>query len=164
MIFTTTYNQDRATMRLLRRLRKAYWQADVQGILRKLGANRYDLKLPESRALIEVMEPGEQIAGIVFGRYVQGDGLVGRGALVATDTRVLLLDKKPMFMRCEEIEYHVISAVERAGVGFIHYVTLHTRMGDIKIRTFNGVGARRFVDSVGSRLFADDRTTKTDGD
>jgi hypothetical protein len=125
--------------------------------LRELGAVQYDLWLPETKELDDVLHPGEEVLGIVYGRYKQqqlGRGvLIGRGALVATSQRIMLIDKKPMFVRCDEISAVVVSAVTYSKVGPAGTVTLHTRLGDIAVRTFNDVCAHNFVEAIESIIF-----------
>lgn len=129
-------------------------KTELESQLHDLGAVAYDLWLPETHVLPLVIHPNEQIKGIVYGKYTQTNGAqVGRGALVATDRRVILLDKKPLFVRCDEITYYAISAVTYTKVGFAGTVTLHTRLGDIRIRTFNHKCAYHFVEAVEAGIF-----------
>lgn len=125
--------------------------------LREIGAVQYDLWLPEIKELDTVLHPDEELMGIVFGRYKQqqlGRGvLIGRGALVATNQRIMLIDKKPMFVRCDEISAVVVSAVTYAKVGPAGTVTLHTRLGDISVRTFNERCAHNFVEAIEAIIF-----------
>src|SRR5581483_2885945 len=134
----------------------------IRGQLQKLGAVQYDLWLPETSALPLVIHADERINGIVFGRYKQdttGEPVIGRGALVATDRRVLLVDHKPLFMKCNEISYRVISAVSYSRVGFIGTVVLHTRLGNISVRTFNQHCAHNFVEAIEESILADKEQT-----
>lgn len=125
----------------------------IQHDLKYLGADRYDLALPETHALPYIIHPNEQILGIVYGRYVENNGaLVGRGALVATDKRVLLVDKKPVLVKCDEITYRVVSGVTYSRVGPTGNVTLHTRVGEVRIRTFNQRCAKSFVEAVEAKV------------
>jgi hypothetical protein len=117
--------------------------------LRKLGAVKFNLLLPETKALASALKDGEKLRGIVYGRYRQDkDGLVSRGALVATDQRVILLNKKPLLFESDEITYRAISGADFSWVGLMGTVSLHTRMGDIHVRTFNKKCARIFVDEI----------------
>jgi len=123
--------------------------------LRRLGAVQYDMRLPETHSLPLIIRPEEHINGVVYGRYSQTSGhKVGRGVLVATDFRMLLVDKKPLFLRCDEITYGAISAITygRAGIGIA--IILHTRMGDIHLRTFNRACAVNFVEDVERSIFS----------
>lgn len=121
--------------------------------IQRLGADEYDMLLPEVHALPLLINVSERVKGIVFGRYHLTSGEIGRGALVVTNERVLLLDKKPLFTRCDEINFAVISAVTYSKVGPAGTLTLHTRMGDIAIRTFNKKCALHFVKAVETQLF-----------
>ena len=122
----------------------------------ELGADRYDLILPETHALPNIIGLDEEVRGIVYGRYKQvGDIKAGRGALVATNRRVLLIDKKPLFSKFDEIIYPVISGVTltRAGAGMT--VTLHTRMGDIGVFTLNKLCAKNFVKAIEDGIYVE---------
>lgn len=140
-----------------RHIANGVWQEHRDQIdtdLRDLGAVAYDLRLPETHTLPMIIHPHERIAGIVYGRYKKEEGkVVGRGALVATDRRVLLLDKKPLFVRCDEISYGVISAITYSKVWITGTIVLHTRMGDISIRTFNQNCAHKFVEAIEANIF-----------
>jgi hypothetical protein len=114
--------------------------------LRALGAVTYNLWLPETKALNTLLNDGEQVHGIVYGRYVRDQrGQVSRGALVATDQRVLLVNKKPLLLERDEFVYRAISGADFSWVGFMGTVSLHTRLGDIRVRTFNKRCAQTFV-------------------
>jgi hypothetical protein len=129
---------------------------EFAALVRSLGANRYDVLLPETKALRSVIDAGERLQGIVYGRYRQDrNGLVSRGALVATDRRVILLNKKPLLLEDDEITYRAISGVDLNWVWLGGTVSLHTRMGDIHIRTFNRRSARNFVDVIKFNLNQD---------
>jgi len=51
--------------------------------------------------------PGETIAQAVNGRYENGFAM-----LVVTDHRVLLIDKKPMFLTLEDIRFDMIAEID----------------------------------------------------
>ncbi|MEO6513906.1 MAG: PH domain-containing protein [Candidatus Saccharimonadales bacterium] len=121
--------------------------------IKTLGADMFDLTVLETQALPYVLHPGESINGIVYGRYQQEKGnVIGRGALIATNNRVLLVDKKPMFIRSDEVIYSAVSGVTYTRVGFIGTVTLHSKIGDIKVRTLNQKCAKSFVDAVEAQI------------
>lgn len=108
--------------------------------LRSLGATHYDLRTMESRYLPHIIHPDEYIQGVVFG-WVHKDAVM----LVATDRRVIYLDKKPLFVNEDEITYHVVSGVKYSAAGIGATVTLHTRIKDYVLRTFNKKCALGFV-------------------
>lgn len=130
---------------------------EVNEVLRQLGAVLYDFWLPETHALPYIIHPDEKIIGIVYGKYENNgaEPAEGRGALVATDNRILLIDKKPLFLKCDELTYNVVSGVTYTKVGPSGTVTLHTRAGDIKIRTLNQKCARTFVHAIETVCFKD---------
>jgi hypothetical protein len=126
----------------------------IKAELVALGADHYDLWLPETHRLATIIHTDERIIGIVYGHYKEAiQKIEGRGALVATTQRVLLLDKKPLFEKYDEINYGVISAVSYASAGFAGTVVLHTRMGDIDVRTLNKKCANSFVEAIESKIF-----------
>jgi hypothetical protein len=126
----------------------------VEDDIKRAGADTYDMLLPETHVLASLIHPTERIIGIVYGRYKQASqAQIGKGALVATTDRVLLIDKKPMFARSEELTYFVISGVSYSRAGFAGTVTLHTRMGDISVRTMNRACAESFIEAVEAMLF-----------
>ena len=132
-------------------------KTDVPLVLRVLGADEYDLMLPETHCLPRLLEPDETIIGVVYGKYRRPDNRHmqhGRGMLVVTDRRILLVDKKPLFLHFDDIKFAVVSGVayNKAGIG--ETVTLNTRLGPIYIRTFNQKCAQQFVHAVEQMLFS----------
>jgi Bacterial PH domain len=123
----------------------------IEKRLRRLGTVQYDLWLPETHVLPIVIQPNEQIKGIVYGRYkenVSQKPATGRGALMLTDRRVILIDRKPLFIKCDEVNYQSIKGIEYAKVGLSGTVVLYTRVGNITVRTLNQKCANRFVKAV----------------
>ena len=139
----------------------AQWhQRHITATVQSLGADRYDLVLPETHTLPLVIRPSELIEGVVYGRYQYnqaGHTDIGRGMLVATNERILLLDKKPLFVRCEEIPYRAVSGITYSRVWPTGNVTLHTKIGDIRLRTFNQRCAQSFTQAIEAELFEDSR-------
>lgn len=60
----------------------------------------------EIKELGNILVPGEQLAAVVFGWYDNGLAL-----LCCTDQRVLLLDKKPFFLKMEDLRYDKIAEI-----------------------------------------------------
>lgn len=114
--------------------------------LKAAGAVLYDLWLPESKSLPFMIDEDEHIKGVVYGHYADGTG-----ALVATDKRVIFIDKKFLFVKFDDITFDVISAVSHNYVGPYGTVTLHTRVGDYKLRTFNLRAANKFCGYINKR-------------
>ncbi len=61
---------------------------------------------PEMNQLTKIIVPGEKIRHIISGRYGGGTAL-----LCATDLRLLIIDKKPMFLAVEDVRYDMIAEV-----------------------------------------------------
>jgi hypothetical protein len=61
----------------------------------------------EIRELQHVLEDHEKIVALVPGRYFGGSAL-----LVATDHRVLLIDKRTFYLTLEDIRYDMISEID----------------------------------------------------
>lgn len=78
----------------------------VRQQLRRIGADYHFWGVPELRELPKILFDNEQIKHVVYGRY---DG--GFATLCATDIRVLLIDKKPLFLTLEDIRYDMVSDV-----------------------------------------------------
>ena len=114
--------------------------------LRNLGVTKLGLARMESRYLPHIIHPDEIIGGVVYGH--SQDGFV---MLIATETRVIFLDKKPLYVNQDEITYYVISGISISHAGVGSTVTLHTRIKDYKIRTYNYKCANNFVEYIETR-------------
>ena len=71
--------------------------------------------------------------------------------IVATDKRVMVIDSKPLYKDSEDITYFVVAGVSVSNVGFIHNVTLHTRLGDFTVKTLYAKAANIFRDYINER-------------
>lgn len=114
--------------------------------LRDLGVTRYGLFMTESHYLPHVIHPSEHIGGVAYGRF---DG--GFAMMLATDRRVIFLDKRPLFMAEDEIDYDVVSGVSFGYSPMYSTVTLHTKIKDYTVRTMNKESAKRFVSYIEAR-------------
>lgn len=131
-------------------------QKQLLDLLESLGANRYDLWLPETHSLAKIINENEQMLGIVYGKFVQDLGtkqLQGRGALVATDSRVILIDRKPLYISSDEFSYTVISGINYRHVGVNGTIVLHTRLGNITMSTLNRKCATLFTKAIEQKIF-----------
>ncbi len=114
--------------------------------LRQAGMSRFALQRMESRYLPKLIHPAETIGGVVYGMSPEGYAM-----LVATDIRVMFLDRKPLFTKEDEVTFDVVSGVSFNFGGIGASVTLHTRIQDFTIRTFNKACAERFVEYIEAR-------------
>ncbi len=79
----------------------------VKDQLRRIGVNYRFWNGPELRELPKILVEGEQINHVASGHYEGGFAI-----LVSTNLRVLLIDKKPLFLTLEDVRYERISDVE----------------------------------------------------
>jgi hypothetical protein len=81
--------------------------SEVEKQLKRIGADFKFWGKPEMRELQHILVPGEQITHCLNGRY---DGWFAM--MCSTDMRLLLVDKKPMYLTVEDIRYDMISEVD----------------------------------------------------
>lgn len=105
----------------------------------QLGMTRSGLMSKEAKYLPQIVHPDETIGGVIYGMY-QGSFVM----MAATDSRIIFLDKKPLFTTQDDINYMVVSGISYGHVGLGSTVTLHTRIQDYTIRTFNQKCAETF--------------------
>ncbi|MCL4358082.1 PH domain-containing protein [Patescibacteria group bacterium] len=123
----------------------------IKASISSLGADEYDLMLPETHVLPLVIQPDETIEGIIYGHYLQEtakESVRGRGVLVATDKRVMLIDHKPLYLKNAEYPYEVVSTISFNRGAFAHTITLGTRVGNISIRSRNRHLATSFISAL----------------
>jgi len=119
----------------------------IQNDLKRAGATNYGRLKLESRYLPKVIGENEQIGGLIYGRYEKGSAM-----LVATDRRVIFLDRMPFYTILKEITYDVVSGIsQNIERPFFTSVTLHTRLGDFSLRFVNMKAAQIFVSYIESR-------------
>lgn len=119
---------------------------------KSVGATMYDLNLPEPHTLLHPIRSGEAPLGVVYGNYSYHHAR-GRGVLMATNWRVLLISKKSFYLTYTEISYQAITSVSWVHPGFATNVVLTTQKGDISMRTCNEADAQQFVGVVEAGLF-----------
>ena len=79
----------------------------IEDQLKRVGCNFRFWGRPEIRELANVLLPDEIIAGCTNGRYEGGFAL-----LCVTNLRMLLVDKKPMFLTLEDIRFDMIAEID----------------------------------------------------
>lgn len=114
--------------------------------IKELGASPYSFQRLEVKYLPHIIHPDEHITGVVYGRSKDGSSM-----LIATDKRVIYLDKKPFFVGEDEITYDIVSGISYGRSLFSSGIKLHTRIGDYEIHTFNKRCAENFVEYIESR-------------
>lgn len=79
----------------------------VEAQLERISCNFRYIGRAEIRELPAILMPEEQIAGAVNGRYSGGGAL-----LVITNFRLLLIDRKPLFLTIEDIRFDMIAEID----------------------------------------------------
>jgi hypothetical protein len=106
--------------------------------LRQLGANRYDLLLPETRSLGKILQPDEEPLAVLYGKYYKVENhIISRGLLVITNQRLLVINKKFLFLRYDSINFNAVSGFKFSSTGFFHTFTLNTKIATFVFRTYN---------------------------
>jgi hypothetical protein len=75
--------------------------------LKRIGCNYKYWNRAEIKELAQVLLPGETVEHCVNGTYENGFAL-----LAATDQRVLLVDKKPMYLTLEDVRFDMIVEID----------------------------------------------------
>lgn len=81
--------------------------SQVEDQLKRVGCNFRFWGRPEIRELANILAPGEEIAQIVNGQYEGGFAM-----LAVTNHRLLLIDKKPLFLSVEDIRFDMIAEID----------------------------------------------------
>jgi len=121
-------------------------QQDKRDVIRELaqaGVTTYGLLKAESRYLPRVLHKNEHIRAVIYGQHHSNSAM-----LIATDERVIYLDKKPMATFLDEVTYDVVSGIELDIHTFFATVTLHTAVTNYVIRFANIRCADTFVDYI----------------
>lgn len=93
----------------------------IEEQLRRAGCSIHWWGRAEVRELANILLPEETIAQCVNGHYEGGFAM-----LCVTDHRLLLVDRKPMFMNLEDIRFDMISEIDysaRLMDGTVHVIT-----------------------------------------
>ena len=107
------------------------------------GVTVYGLIKAESRYLPKVLHDGEKIESVIYGQHHSSSVMI-----VATNERIIVLDKKPMAVRCDEVSYEVVSGIG-IKIGFIFAeVILHTAITNFDMKWVNMRCAEKFVKHI----------------
>ncbi|HEX4774982.1 MAG TPA: PH domain-containing protein, partial [Candidatus Saccharimonadales bacterium] len=98
----------------------------------------------EAKELHNIILPDEEIYECVNGLY---DG--GFALLIATDVRVLLVDKKPMsFLTVEDLRFDMINEIDYNHRLFGAYITITTGNKTLIFRSYNKARLRKLISHV----------------
>lgn len=114
--------------------------ARITADLKKVGVSRYGLLKSETAELPNIIAKDEVIYGCIYGQYGQGSGMI-----VATDRRVIFLDKKPMHLLLEEMTFDKIIDIGADWQPLFSRVTINGRADKYVFRYVNTRCAHIFV-------------------
>lgn len=99
---------------------------EVDAQLERVGLRNKFFGRPEVRELCHILAPGEVIQHAVNGQYEGGFAM-----MLATNRRILLIDKKPWFLTMEDIRYDMVSEVDyyaRLLDSTVHLITIGKKL------------------------------------
>src|SRR5580692_10836308 len=109
--------------------------------LKRLGFSLNGWGRSEIRELPHILLPGEEIYELVNGTYEGGFALA-----VATDARLLLVDKKPMnYLTVEDIRFDMISEIDYSHRLLGAQIGISTGSRDLTFRSFNQPRLRKLI-------------------
>lgn len=112
--------------------------ATVEQQLKAVGCNFRFWGRSELKELCEILLPGETIAQAVNGQYEAGFAL-----LVATDFRVLLIDKKPKYLTLKDIRFDMITELDYAARMVNSTVRIYTPNKELRFTSTNSRRLRK---------------------
>src|ERR1019366_3772086 len=115
--------------------------------LDKAGMSRYGQFKMTSRYLPTLIAEDEHIKGVIYGQCPHGLAMI-----VATNERVIYMERKPGFTSSDDISYDVVAAVTQNTIPMATSVTLHTRVGNYTLRFVNPKCADIFVHYIERKI------------
>nr|ALS89070.1 Rv1155_F420: PPOX class probable F420-dependent [uncultured bacterium] len=119
----------------------------IKDELKKAGMTAYGQFKMSSRHLPTVIKEDEHITGVVYGHTG-----IGLAMLVATDRRIIYLERRPLFTSMDDISYDMIAGVKYTDAGMFPSLTLYTRMGNYTLTYINPRCGGRFEKYIESRI------------
>jgi hypothetical protein len=112
--------------------------------IEELGFNQHGWGRAEIAELPHILLPGEKIYELANGTYEGGFALI-----VATDVRVLLVDKKPMsYLTVEDIRFDMISEIDYSHRLIGANIRISTGVKDMRFRSYNKARLRKLIGHV----------------
>lgn len=120
---------------------------EVENQLKRIGASFRYWGRAEMIELRNILIPGEQIQACLNGRWEGGFAM-----LCATDQRILLIDKKPMYLTLEDIRYDMVSEVDYSHRLLNATVRICTPNKNLAFMAWNHAGLRALTNYVQQRV------------
>lgn len=112
----------------------------VRKELLEAGMSHVGIMRSEARFLPSIIYDDEHVGAAVYGIGPDGWCLI-----VATEKRVIYLDKKPFFITKDILTYDIVSGVQSNTVGPFAAVTLQTRNGNYSVKFVSQNAASKFM-------------------
>src|SRR5688500_9814417 len=119
----------------------------VEDQLKRVGCNYRFWGRPEIRELCNILVPEETIAQAVNGRYQNGFAM-----LCVTDHRLLLIDKKPMFLTLEDGRFEMIAEIDYGAQLFEGTVRIMTPNRQLVFTSWNHARLRKVLNYIQQRV------------
>jgi hypothetical protein len=120
-----------------------YHKEQITHQLMEAGVTAYGLLKSESRYLPYVINENEHVKAAIYGQHHSNSAM-----LVATNERLVYLDKKPMSETVDEITYDVVSGVKVDVNIFFSTVILHTAVANYDLHYVNTQCAEKFAQYI----------------
>jgi len=120
---------------------------EVERQLKAVGCNFRFFGRPEVRELAKILLPGERIAQATNGFYEGGFAL-----LVVTDDRLLLVDRKPMFLTIEDVRFDMIAEIDFNHRLLNATVNIHSTNKSLRFTSWNHQRLRTLVQHLQQRV------------
>ncbi len=122
-------------------------QQRIKKELAQAGMTSYGQHKMSSRYLPNIIAEDEHIEGVVYGH--SGTGL---SLLIATDRRIIYLERRPWFTSTDELSYEVVVGIRHIKAGLFPAIELHTRMGNYTLTYVNDKCASKFTEYIEGRI------------
>lgn len=119
----------------------------VDAQLERVGMKNKFFGRPEVRELCHILSPNETIQHAVNGQYEGGFAM-----MLATDRRILLIDKKPWFLTMEDVRYDMVQEVDYYARLLDATVTLITFSKQLSFRSWRQKPLREMVRYIQHRV------------
>lgn len=101
----------------------------------------------ELQELANLLLPGEEVEQCMNGQYEGGFAM-----LAATDLRVLLIDKKPMYLTLEDVRFDMIAEVDYNHNMFNATLRIFTPNQTLRFTGYNQAKLRKFFNFIQQRV------------
>jgi hypothetical protein len=119
----------------------------VEQQLNAIGCNFKFFGRPEIKELTKILLPGETIAQCTNGYYEGGIAL-----LVVTDHRLLLVDRKPMYLTIEDLRFDMISEIDFSHRLFNATIRIFSTNKSLMFTSWNHARLRKLVEYLQHRV------------